>query len=119
MTHALVRLLPPLAVMAAAATACFQLALPLPGMPDTCSSVGTVAKHSRCPPLRPCLLHLWPTIAANNRTQTTAPNNCTTAAAVHPLWQVLAEDREEIIRIFQAWRFANRRLDVEVNEIGE
>ena len=30
------------------------LALPLPGMPDTCSSVGTVAKHSRCPPLRPC-----------------------------------------------------------------
>lgn len=33
--------------------------------------------------------------------------------------QVLANNREEIVRVFQAWRFANRRLDVEVNEIGE
>lgn len=30
---------------------------------------------------------------------------------------VMAENREEIIRIFQFWRFANRRLDADINEI--
>ncbi|KAL4439448.1 hypothetical protein ABPG77_008777 [Micractinium sp. CCAP 211/92] len=30
---------------------------------------------------------------------------------------VMAENREEIVRIFQFWRFANRRLDVDINEI--
>lgn len=32
--------------------------------------------------------------------------------------QVLGENREDIVRIFQYWRFVNRRLDVGVHEIG-
>ena len=45
------------------------------------------------------------------------PAACCPATAVAAL-QVVAESREEIVRIFQAWRFANRRLDVDVHEIG-
>ncbi len=33
------------------------------------------------------------------------------------LFQVMAANREEIVSIFQYWRMANRRLDVDVNEI--
>jgi hypothetical protein len=33
--------------------------------------------------------------------------------------QVGAENREEIVAIFQYWRFINRRLDVDVQEVGE
>ena len=32
---------------------------------------------------------------------------------------VIAENREEIVRIFQWWRMSARSLDVEVHELGE
>ena len=40
------------------------------------------------------------------------------AVLVPPQAQVIAENREEIVRVFQSWRFANRSLRADVHEIG-
>ena len=40
-------------------------------------------------------------------------------SCMHNCTQVMGGSREDIVRIFQWWRFANRQLDAQVQELGE